>query len=130
VIERGIDQGGAIPEQGVSAIPGSAATDLLRDATGPPVKSERAIGAARILKTDGAKVELVISVDVVGGDKLLESVFLEDSRVGSIGTFRRGAFLGRCALTPAGKVGRQQRRSGVWSLGRRLGQRRQRQRRQ
>jgi len=74
VVERGIDQGGAIPEQGVRAIPGSATTDLLRDATGPPVKSERAIGAAGILKTDGAKVELVISVDVVRGDELLESV--------------------------------------------------------
>ncbi len=65
VIEGGVHQGGAGPEQDVAAIPGSAATDLFLDTAGAPVKGECAIRAARILKTDGAEAELVIPVGVV-----------------------------------------------------------------
>ncbi len=112
VIQGGIHQGGAVPEQDVAAIPGCAATDLLRDAAGTAEKSERAVSAARVLKTDGADGELVIPVRVVCGRELLESVFLQNGGVGGIGSLRRGAFLGGCAQAPAGEVGGQQRRSG------------------
>ncbi len=91
MVESGIDQGGAIPEQDVAAVPGCAAADLLRDAAGTPEKSERAVGATRVLKTDGADVELVIPVGVVCGRELLESVFLQHGGIGGIGSFGRGA---------------------------------------
>src|ERR1700761_4013200 len=97
LVQGAVDQRCPGPKQYVAAIPGGGAPNLFRNAAWAAVKSKRAKGAARISKADRAYVELIISVDVAGSCKLLESVFLQNRRIGSIGCLGCRALLNRPA---------------------------------
>src|SRR6185437_15825274 len=76
------------------------------------VKSECTVSAGGVREAKCPDMRNCSSTPICGVLKILQAIFRESSRVGRIGSLRRGGGLRRALLNPAGKPGRQDRSMG------------------